>query len=177
MTGPPDEPVGGFPRPPRSVVDDEGREILFRLLSPDETDGLVELYLGFAPADRAQGIPPASEAGIRSWLDRITGTGRLNLVARCDDVPVGHATLVPDEQQSVELAIFVCQSHQDAGVGTALLRTTLGAAQSAGVDRIWLTVERWNSPAIAVYRRVGFKTVSSEQFELRMALRLETDQA
>lgn len=101
MTEPPGDPIGGFPEPPRSVVDDKGREIFFRQFNPNATDELVKLYLGFAPADRAQGIPPASEAGIRSWLDTITGAERLNLVARCDGAPVGHATLVPDEQKTL----------------------------------------------------------------------------
>jgi Acetyltransferases len=165
----PPNPVGGFPSPPRSIVDEESRNIRLRRLRAD--DSLVEMYAGFLPEDRAQGIPPASESAIRSWLKTIRTSECLNLVA-VDATPVGHATLVPDEDGGFELAIFVCRDHQHAGIGTALLRTTLGAAGQAGIDRIWLTVERWNDPALALYERVGFEPVETEQFERTMSLRL-----
>ncbi len=165
----PPDPVGGFPSPPRSVVDDEGREIRLRRLRGD--DRLFEMYAEFSPEDRAQGIPPASETAIRSWLEELRRPECLNLVA-VHDALVGHATLVPDDQGGFELAIFVCRAYQHAGIGTALLQTTLGAAQRAGIDRVWLTVERWNDAALALYDRVGFEAVETEQFELTMALRL-----
>lgn len=165
----PTDPVGGFQSPPRSVVDGEGREIRLRRLRTD--DRLAEMYAEFSPGDRAQGIPPASETAIRSWLEELRRPECLNLVAVHDEL-VGHATLVPDGDGGFELAIFVCRAYQHAGVGTALLKTTLGAARRAGIDRIWLTVERWNDPALALYERVGFEPVDTEQFELTMALRL-----
>ena len=165
----PADPVGDFPSPPRSVVDDEGREVRFCRLRGD--DRLAEMYAEFSPEDRAQGIPPASETAIRSWLEELRHPECLNLVA-VHDALVGHATLVPDGDGGFELAIFVCRAYQHAGVGTALLETTLGAARRAGIDRIWLTVERWNDPALALYERVGFEPVDTEQFELTMALRL-----
>ena len=165
----PPDPVGGFPSPPRSVLDGKTREICLRRLRTD--DRLFEMYAEFSPEDRAQGIPPTSETAIRSWLEELCRPECLNLVA-VHDILVGHATLVPDGDGGFELAIFVRRAYQYAGVGTALLETTLGAARQAGIDRIWLTVERWNDPALALYERVGFKTVDTEQFELTMALRL-----
>ena len=37
---------------------------------------------------------------------------------------------------------------------------------------MWLTVERWNDPAIALYRKVGFETTNTESFEIEMSIRL-----
>jgi GNAT superfamily N-acetyltransferase len=71
-----------------------------------------------------------------------------------------------------ELAIFVLQSYQRAGIGTKLLTALLGYAQSAGIERVWLSVERWNHAAVELYRDVGFETVGSGSFELEMAIRL-----
>jgi len=71
-----------------------------------------------------------------------------------------------------ELAIFVVRSYQHAGIGTELLETLLGEGCERGVDRVWLTVERWNEPAVALYRSVGFETSDAEAFELEMSLRL-----
>jgi len=100
----------------------------------------------------------------------------VNVVAEHEDTPgtelVGHATLVPDGEEAYELAIFVLSRYQNAGIGTSLITGLLGAGQRQGVERVWLTVERWNNAAIALYKKVGFETSGTESFELEMALRL-----
>ena len=48
----------------------------------------------------------------------------------------------------------------------------MGAGRREGVEHIWLTVERWNAPAIALYRKVGFETSGPDGFELEMAATL-----
>lgn len=165
---------GGFPEPPATVTDGEGREIDLRVFDGDPAvrDALVEMYVDFDPGDRAQGIPPVGEAAVRDWLDRLLDDEALNVVASHDGEPVGHATLVADPHQGYELAIFVSQAYQGAGVGTELIRHLLGYGAARGVERVWLTVERWNRPAVALYQKVGFETTSSERFEVEMTLDL-----
>ena len=188
----PEEPAGPFPEPPVSFEDGEGRRIEVRGYPPGEEvlEPLVEMYDEYDPADRAQGIPPSGEHHIRRWLETISADG-YNAVAWHDDRAVGHATLVPDEggkandqQESAtreeekpdyELAIFVLQAYQRAGIGTHLLEGLLGYGASQDVETVWLTVERWNRPAVALYERVGFEVVDSRSFELVMSLRLSTD--
>lgn len=178
----PDEPAGPFPTPPRTVVDQEGREVAIRAIGADEGtvdretafEALVEMYLAFDPDDRAQGLPPIREHRVRDWVEEILDEGTHNLVAFVDDAAVGHATLVPDVG-SHELAIFVLHDYQQAGVGTALIRTLLGHAAAEGIEHVWLTVERWNTPAINLYEKVGFETADAESFELEMAIRLAPD--
>ncbi|MCU4751808.1 GNAT family N-acetyltransferase [Halobacteria archaeon AArc-curdl1] len=180
----PDEPAGPFPSPPTTYEDPEGREIVLETLEGDaETaiEALTDMYVQFDPADRAQGIPPTGEDRIRQWLEPILAKGH-NVVARHGDDFVGHATLVPDtddpdsmdEDSDVEweLAIFVLQDYQRGGIGTQLLENLLGAACDAGVSHVWLTVERWNGPAIALYERVGFELCGTESFEQEMSIRL-----
>ncbi len=174
----PDEPVGQFPAPPREFVDREQRSVRVLGVGPHvdrdrATEMLVEMYDAFDPADRAQGIPPTGESAIRDWLGRVLEEDCENVVAvaRESDAAVGHVTLVPDGDEH-ELAIFVIQSHQDAGIGTELLRTALGHGAARDVDRVWLTVERWNSQAVSLYQKMGFETSDSGSFELEMCLRL-----
>lgn len=168
----PEEPVGEFEPPPQFVTDDAGRDIELRRRTDEDDAALVAMYDAFDPGDRAQGIPPVREEAIRDWLSTIQAGGAIGVVAWHDDRAVGHAILVPDEADSYELAIFVLDDYQGARIGTELLRALFGYAQAEGVEKIWLTVERWNDPAIQLYRKVGFETVTSESFEVEMTIRL-----
>ncbi|MFD1563479.1 GNAT family N-acetyltransferase [Haloarchaeobius amylolyticus] len=183
----PDEPSGPFPSPPTTVEDREGRSIEIRApeaFADDALDDVVEMYVEFDPTDRAQGIPPTGEDRIRNWLETIAEDS-VTVVAYHDGDAIGHAMLVPDsddpdaiaEKSGIEweLAIFVLQAYQQAGIGTILLENLLGHASDLGIRRVWLTVERWNNPAIALYERVGFESTGTESFEQEMAILLGDD--
>lgn len=171
----PDEPVDSFPEPPREWTDREGRQIELRRATREDNEALVEMYREFDPEDRAQGIPPTKESNIRDWLEVVTGENTLNVIAWNDDGAVGHVVLVGDDDGGYELAIFVLQAFQGAGIGTELVRTVLGAAEAAGIEHVWLSVERWNSPAVALYEKIGFVTTGDDRFEKMMALRLGSE--
>ncbi len=167
----PDEVAGPFPCPPIVQEDGEGRSVSIEVFEGDREE-LVEMYDDFDPADRAQGIPPVGEERIRNWLDHLLCPDCYNVVATHDGSVVGHATLVGDDDGTYELAIFVHQSFQGAGIGTILLEALLGHGEDAGIDRVWLTVERWNRPAINLYKKVGFETSNAQSFEHEMSIRL-----
>jgi len=137
-----------------------------------EFDALFEMYVAFDPADRAQGIPPAREEQVREWLATILDDG-CDVLAWHEGECVGHATLVPDGEGAYELAIFVLGGYQRAGIGSRLMEALLGHAQAEGAERVWLTVERWNDVAMALYRKVGFETSDTDSFEMEMGLRLQ----
>ncbi|MFB6243200.1 MAG: GNAT family N-acetyltransferase [Halobaculum sp.] len=169
----PDEPTGPFDPPPVTTTDDEGREIELRAFdgSDEESEALVQMYEEFDAADRAQGIPPGGESRIRRWLDTILAADCYNVIAWHGDDAAGHATLVPDED-AYELAIFVDQAYQGVGIGTVLIETLLGLGAAEGIERVWLSVERWNRAAVGLYEKVGFETADAESFELEMTARL-----
>lgn len=168
----PAEPVGGFPTPPRSVTDGEGRDIDVEVATAADHDDLLAMYREFHPEDRAQGIPPAREESLQEWLDAVTGEDCPAVLASHEGAVIGHALLVPDDTGAYELAIFVLRAYQGAHVGTELLETLLGHAIEQGIERVWLTVERWNTPAVTLYERVGFETVEEGGLELEMSIRL-----
>lgn len=168
--------AGPYSSPPTSFVDREGREITIQRYD-GEFDALVEMYTAFHPEDRAQGIPPTGESAVREWLADLLVEECLNLVAWHRSDAVGHAMLVPDTENAYELAIFVVREYQQAGIGTELIQSLLGAGREDDIERIWLTVERWNEPAIALYRKVGFEPSDDSGFELEMAARLTDEDA
>lgn len=163
--------AGPFPSPPASFTDREGRSLRIDFTTDRDLDGLVEMYTTFDPAQRAQGIPPANPDRIEPWLCTVVDDG-IHVVARHRDRIVGHAMLVPDGDGAHELAIFVHQDYQGAGIGSTLIDHLLGAAQDRDIRRIWLTVERWNVPALELYRSVGFETVQADRFDIEMAMAL-----
>ncbi|MCY4731367.1 GNAT family N-acetyltransferase [Natronomonas gomsonensis] len=167
----PDEVAGPYEGPPRSFSDRDDRDIEIRRYD-DEFETLVEMYLQFDPEDRAQGIPPTAEKGVRKWLDNLLLDECVNVVAWHGDDAVGHATLVPDTEGASELAIFVLREFQEAGIGTQLIECLLGAGRESGIEQVWLTVERWNKAATALYRKVGFEPCDTSGFELEMAAKL-----
>ena len=173
----PDEPAGPFPSPPATFTDRSGREIELRCLDaasdPEaEAASLADMYERFDPADRAQGIPPTGRDRIERWLSTLFDAEAVNVLAWHDDVVAGHATLVPDGEGAVELAIFVHQDYQRAGIGWHLIQHLLGEGAERGVERVWLTVERWNDAAIGLYREVGFERTGADRFETEMTIRL-----
>ena len=173
----PDAVSGPFEVPPIEFVDREERTIEIRPYdgSEAEFDALVEMYTEFDPSDRAQGIPPGRESRVQTWLESILADDCLNVIAWDDGTAAGHSTLVPDGEEDYELAIFVLQPYQEAGIGTHLIESLLGYGAANDIYKVWLTVERWNHPAVALYKKVGFETTGAESFELEMAIRLGDD--
>ncbi len=167
----PDAPIDDLPTPPVEFTDAEDREITVKR-ADDARDDLQDMYVDFNPEDRAQGIPPAREEEIDKWLGNLVAEDCLNVVAYHGTDAVGHAMLVPDGVGSYELAIFVLRDYQGARIGTELVRSLLGWGQEEGIHKVWLTVERWNDPAVRLYEKVGFETTDSESFELEMGIRL-----
>jgi GNAT superfamily N-acetyltransferase len=168
----PEETAGEFPEPPREFADGEGRTVRVVEATVDDRESLVSMYDSFHPEDRAQGIPPIGESEIRNWLDDILGEDSRAVVARHGQRVVGNAVVVPDTDGAYELAIFVLREYQGAGIGTVVLESLLGLARRSGIEQVWLTVERWNDPAVSLYTRVGFREVDSEGLEMEMSIRL-----
>lgn len=170
----PNTAVGPFPVPPRTLVDSTDRPIDIEVLEPNDefVPALVAMYEDFDPADRAQGIPPGTHPAIVEWLEAILPAGP-DVIARHEDRVIGHATLVHDTAGEYELAIFVDRQYQGHGIGTALVESLLGLAATDDIERVWLTVERWNVPAIALYEKVGFEHCETGSFELEMTILLE----
>jgi Acetyltransferase (GNAT) family. len=170
----PDDVAGPYEAPPYEFEDREGRLIEVQRYN-DGIEPLFEMYRAFDPEDRAQGIPPTNEDQIRTWLETLMDANALNVIGWHGEDPIGHAMLVPDDEESFELAIFVLGEYQNAGIGTGLIEGLLGAGREDGVERVWLSVERWNKAATALYRKVGFRPTDNGSFELEMSARLTPD--
>jgi len=116
------------------------------------------MYEEFDPSQRAQGVPPRQADALEEWLDSLLAS--VNVVARTDGRVVGHVTFVPDGTDRHELAIFVHQEYQGAGIGSVLLGAGLGHARDQGLEYVWLSVEAGKRGIQRWYSRAGFSTVN-----------------
>jgi ribosomal-protein-alanine N-acetyltransferase len=76
-------------------------------------------------------------------------------LARVGEAVVGFALSRAIMDEAELLLIAVDPAHRGAGVGGALLRSTIAACEDRGVKRLHLEV-RANNPAIALYTGHGF---------------------
>lgn len=153
--------------PPHTFRDREGREIHVRPYDPADSDALTDMYDAFDPSHRAQGTPPIGRAAIEHWLaDILDG---VNVVALHGDRIVGHVSFVPDGTGRHELAIFVHQDYQRAGIGTDLLAVGMGHAERQGVGYVWLSVESWKRGIQRFYSRAGFSVINAMGTAYRMS--------
>lgn len=158
------------PRCPR-FVDSEGSRWTLRPVQEGDAERLVALYDAFGPDDRAQGIPPAVDHRLQSWIEDLLEEGH-NIVAEGKDRLVGHVVYTPVDADRPELAVFVHPSFHNRGLGTELCKHAAAAAVADGCEALELFVERTNRPAVAVYRRIGFEPVESDHC-MQMVLTLD----
>lgn len=156
---------------PVEFEDTSGRRIRIEALDDPTREPLVQMYLDLDGRCRAMGIPPATESDLRTWLAGLED-GR-NLVARAEERVVGHAVLLSDGEGSHELAIFVHQEFQNAGIGTELTRALLGDGRADDIDRVWLTVACSNAAAKRLFRSLGFSVVERSRRQLQMERKLQ----
>jgi RimJ/RimL family protein N-acetyltransferase len=73
---------------------------------------------------------------------------------------VGWCDVIPKERpiyaHSGVLGMGLLPAFRGRGIGTALIRSVLAAAERNGLHRVELTVRERNEGAIALYRKVGF---------------------
>jgi len=96
---------------------------------------------------------------ISTFLQEKTG---IYLVAEHENSIVGHAYLKPLSLQSLchvaQLNIVVHHAWQKKGVGAQLLKTLIEqATASSSIEKIELNVRASNTPAIALYKKMGFQ--------------------
>jgi GNAT superfamily N-acetyltransferase len=121
---------------------------------------LLRMYDDYEPLGSVQGLPPIDREKRHEWLHGIINNGS-NLLALFEDTVIGHASLFSIPVNWAEYFIFIHQGFQSQGIGTAISHYVIDWAYREDISTIWLSVERKNHIAIALYRKVGFKRIVS----------------
>jgi len=137
----------------------DGREVLLRLLRPDDKDSLLNMMNGLSPKALRWSNPPYDEVKIDRWMSGV-GTG-LSIVAIYKDRVVGisavHRLTRPRERGIGNMMIYLHQNFHGAGLGTVMIEEILMLAKCRGLHRIGLEVVEDNDAAVTLYKKRGFE--------------------
>jgi ribosomal-protein-alanine N-acetyltransferase len=104
--------------------------------------------------------------GREGWSPRLLeeeldalGTGRVMLVAAAGARLVGYAALAYTEDTADLLRIAVNPDQHRQGIASSLCTAILDVAGQRGCTRVLLEVAADNSPALALYQRLGFAEI------------------
>jgi RimJ/RimL family protein N-acetyltransferase len=136
--------------------------LIVRPAVPGDADALVEL-----------GRDVAAESELWLTYDRTRGDERRNvrgvqrdanvlvLVAEDEEGIVGRLSIARDRsplsRHVAEFGLMVAARARRQGVGSALIEEAIAWARNLGIVRLELTVFPHNTPAIALYRKLGFE--------------------
>ena len=99
------------------------------------------------------------------------------LIAESDGRPLGAVwcRIMDDyghiDDETPSLAISLYKEYRGLGIGTALMHRMMDLLRESGFTRVSLSVQKAN-PAVNLYRKLGFKTISSTTEELIMLAEL-----
>jgi CBS domain-containing protein len=145
---------------PYAFVSKRGDPILVTTLSADRAADLLAMYLAYEPRGSFQGLPPTRDDLCRKWVDDMIANG-LSLVALSFlRGVVGHVALFPVGAEACEMLVVVSPPHQNAGIGTELVRCSTQVSHELGFEQIHLSVESANGRARHVYKKCGFEYVA-----------------
>jgi RimJ/RimL family protein N-acetyltransferase len=169
----PSAPAGLEDLLPAHRYDKEGEPYQVRAFVSEDRPMLEAFYDTFEPKRAAQGLPPQGADRVERWLDSVLGDG-IHLVTEANGTMVGHGLLMPSDRPRVyEWAIFLGKEHRGRGIGTEMNRISIDVARRLGCERLWLSVEPQNRPAVRSYEKVGYRFLSSAIFSPEAEMELE----
>lgn len=129
------------------------KDLKFRQMTVEDIPVVSEI-------ERECFLSPWSDEGYRDELSR--HDSRAIIVEReagneTEIIGFAVARLITTASESEILNIAVRRAFQQRGIGTLLLRETVGFLKSNGIESVWLEVRKSNFTAQDFYRRNGFE--------------------
>jgi len=153
--------------------DKKGLPFELKRYSRRDLDQLRRMYLCFSPRGAFQGMPPCDDDACSLWLEELLGAG-INILALREDEVIGHCVLLPDPvRQDAEYLIFVCRHERGRGIGSVITERALAEAREQEIAKLWLTVERYNFRALALYIKHGFEFSAPSDSEMEKLMTLK----
>jgi len=150
----------------------DGGRVLLRPLTPDDRQGLIELYAQLTPQDRRYLRHDVTDSEIVSrWVDELDYNKVLPLIALIGDRIVGNATLHFFEgpaRHRVEVRIFLAKEIRRRGVGSRMLQALIELAKRRSLYLLEAQITTDQTNVIKAFQNLGFelKCVLDDYFML-----------
>jgi ribosomal protein S18 acetylase RimI-like enzyme len=135
--------------PPIKFVDKLGNEITIRPYGDSDIEKLKKMYSEFD--DLCIGVP---KDYVDIWLKCITDG--FSIVAEIDERIVGHAVVVPIEENDAALSIYISEEYQSKGLGKRMVEILIDYCRVMGYRGIRIVTDRNNTKAISFFKKLGF---------------------
>jgi len=151
--------------PPERVTLRDGESATVRPLAGHDGDGLADLYATLRPIDARFYFPHplTREEAMKTAARSASPTFACLVVEREDGSLAGYAWYLWD--QGADRSVFgICvrPEMQERGVGKALMLAIARVAEHTGPPVMTLTVQKANTRALALYRKMGFREVREQ---------------
>jgi RimJ/RimL family protein N-acetyltransferase len=137
----------------------DDRTVALRFLVWEDKKGIVEFFASMSTEALEWGNPPYTDEVVDRWISNLENM--IALVAVYDKLIVGYGMIgkgARERRRGVgDLAMYLHQDFQNAGLGTAMLSLLLNLAKKEGLHRIGLHVIADNKIAIHLYEKFGFR--------------------
>jgi RimJ/RimL family protein N-acetyltransferase len=148
--------------------------LIVRPAAPRDADAIVDLGRAVAGEDELWLTYDRSRADERRNVKSVRRDPNVAVfVAETADGIVGRLSIARDNspysRHVAELGLMVAASARRRGIGTALIEEAVKWGRGSGITKLELTVFPHNEPAIALYRKLGFR----EEGLLRRRYRIE----
>ncbi|TDK34592.1 GNAT family N-acetyltransferase [Rhizobium deserti] len=132
---------------------------LTELELPDTLDYLPSHDIGrFIDANLAlDGEDPASKSALAEIISSIKPASGFFIKETPQEGPIAVALCVQDNDLAGIMSFAVSPRHRRSGIGTEIFSSALRWARISGARSAWLQVGSTNAPALALYRKFGFR--------------------
>lgn len=87
--------------------------------------------------------------------------GAVFILAMEDDAPVGFCEYIQEENRLFLSKLYTEKTHRGKGIGRQLFLNCLEYAKDNGLESIYLTVNKYNTPSYEIYLHLGFKVIDA----------------
>ena len=142
-----------------TVKTKDGRTVTLRFPVCEDKKGIVEFFASMSTEALEWGNPPYTDEVVDRWISNLENM--IAVVAVDDKRIVGYGMIgkgTRERRRGVgDLAMYLHQDFQNAGLGTAMLGLLLNLAEKEGLHRIGLHVIADNKIAVHLYEKFGFR--------------------
>lgn len=96
----------------------------------------------------------------QDYLEHLEDRDKIHLVARMDGSIAGSCVVWCSFETADLCNIVVAESYRRKGIAQALLQEVFEQCRNKAVDRILLEVREGNTPALELYKKMGFHKIS-----------------